>query len=377
MNDIIKNTQRLAALIENNKNQLMDILTTYESYETALDEITRSLDCLQNINIEIPYLCFKKIDSMSVFFPLNLPLYSLVLFAIIPSFTSRKIFARPPNLMQEVLKKICITLNIEENFPSLKFVYMDRRLFLEGYVSTSDVVLFIGKYNNALSVKEHANSALFIYNGAGINPFLISAQANIKLAAEKVIEARVFNSGQDCAGPDAIIVHTKVADIFIEELIRQVSIIKVGSYKDQDVRIGKLISNDQLNPVGNFFKDYEKEIVYGGLIDFKNSIVYPTIIKTKLSNIVNYSEFFSPVFFISTYAKNEELDLFFQTQHYSEFAMYVSIFGKCDYSRYLKNSTLLYDKNILDIERGNKAYGGVDQGQILFLTMEHLFIDPS
>lgn len=91
---IKQKASQLANLIKLKEEELINILLDYESYETIRYEIDHSIDCLRNIDIELNYLIAGKVNSICSFFPLNLPLYSLILFAIIPSFMSDKVFIR-------------------------------------------------------------------------------------------------------------------------------------------------------------------------------------------------------------------------------------------------------------------------------------------
>ena len=56
---------------------LLDILTAFESRIVAEDEINKVLDLLNSLDENEHYFVSKKIAKVSVFLPLNLPLYSL------------------------------------------------------------------------------------------------------------------------------------------------------------------------------------------------------------------------------------------------------------------------------------------------------------
>lgn len=239
--DIYQKSNKFADFIKSIKEELIEILLEYESYETAYHEIDRTLKCLYNIRTEGKYLAHGNINSISAFFPLNLPLYSLMLFAVIPSFMAKNVFVRPPLLMQEILDKISKKLKISQYFPGIHILRTERRLFVDGYASVSDVIIFTGKFKNALYTKKRCPLSLFIYNGAGINPIVVSQDANPNIAAQKTLEMRVFNSGQDCAGPDAILVDEKILPIFLEKLFKLLDKIEVGNYKNRNVRVGKFI----------------------------------------------------------------------------------------------------------------------------------------
>lgn len=357
--DICQKSNKFADFIKSIKEELIEILLEYESYETACHEIDRTLKCLYNIQTEGKYLAYGNINSMSTFFPLNLPLYSLMLFAVIPSFMAKNVFVRPPLLMQEILGKISKKLKMSQHFPGVHILRAERRLFVDGYASVSNAILFTGKFKNALHVKKHCPLSLFIYNGAGINPIVVSQNANLDVAARKTIEMRVFNSGQDCAGPDAILVDKKILPAFLKKLFKLLDKIKVGDYKDRNVKVGKFIDQERIPSIEKLLNRFKKSIVYGGKIDHNNLIVYPTVILNNLKNDrFKYIEFFAPIFNILPYNLEKQLDSFFQDKRYLKNAMYVSIFGNLDYAEKIKKSVIIENKIVNDVEEGNKAYGG-------------------
>ena len=340
-----------------NKEKLVNCLLNYESFETVNNEIERSLDCLLNIRKEKKYLETVCVNSISVFLPINLPLYSLVLFAVIPSFQSLNIYLRPPLLARDILDDIIVILDFKTLFPKIEFSHSERKTFLKDYISSSDVVIFTGTYNNAMQVLEQCKPySLFIYNGAGINPVVVTQNADLDLAVEKTIQSRIFNSGQDCAGPDVIFVHSSISKKFSDLLIAKLTILEVGQYTKHSVRVGKIIHKENILEISAMLIRNSDQIRYGGIIDFSKAIVYPTVIVSNLLKEKNYTEWFSPIFYISIFKTHDDLRKYFHTKEYKERAMYVSVFGKINYT--IPNSIILENKNILDIERGNDAYGG-------------------
>lgn len=361
LNVVIENKcYSLARNIESNYDLLVEVLLKYESHETAKDELSRSIDCLNNISQEIEWLISGKVNLICTFFPINLPLYSLIIFGVVPSFMANELVVRPPVLVKTILQEICEILKISEIVDNIKFVDLERNLFNEAFVSVSDVVLFSGRYENAKNVQQFCPDALFIYNGAGINPIVITDTAKLDYCMSKTIEARIFNSGQDCHGPDIIFVHEKIIDNFQHALISEISKIKIGSYQDREVKIGRLIDANLLKVADSFLAKHAKSIIYGGKIDFDNSIIYPTILKEHLYELheIVSTEFFAPIFYLLVYRHEHELNKYFSLKSYRDFAMYTSIFGDKFKSIEMPNTILLHNKILNDVERGNDPFGG-------------------
>ncbi len=348
----------VAGIIKDREKELTSAMLDYESYETVRDELFRSVDCLENIDIELDDLVKSKVNSICTFFPLNLPLYSLVLFAVIPSFTSEKVFVRAPEKMSATLRAICEILEISKNLPAIVLTDINRAAFVDGYASVSDVVIFTGRYDNAKAVQRQCSDSLFLYNGAGVNPIAVAESADLILAAQKTVEMRVFNSGQDCAGPDAIMVDRKILDPFLNNLITELKSVKIGDYHDREVRVGKLCDYRQIPVISGFLDSYRDDIVYGGVINFKDHIVHPTIVQTGLSSNAGYLEFFAPVFHIIPFDEVDILDKYFSDIRYQDHAMYISLFGEHPYFQKVQHSKIFRNAIVNDVERGNFAYGG-------------------
>ncbi|MFH1610911.1 MAG: aldehyde dehydrogenase family protein [Patescibacteria group bacterium] len=356
--EIKKKTCELIKTIREKDKAIEKALLGYESYETACFEIQRSLDCLQGIDKEMKFLTSGEIETFCAFFPINLPLYSFILFGIIPSFMANHVYIRPPELVRKILTELNNLLEIEVNFSEISLINSNRQVFLDGYASVADVVLFVGKYSNAEKIKQVCSRSLFLYNGAGINPIIVAESADIEVAVEKTVEMRTFNSGQDCAGPDVVFVHHKIYNNFLKILLNKVVNIKVGDYSDKRVRIGKLCDFNQFSYISKVFNKYHKNILCGGNIDYFNEIVSPTIITTGISPSMGYQEYFAPIFHIVCYKNETELSSYFKNQKYQDHAMYLSLFGDSSYVENIKHSIIFKNQIINDVERGNFAYGG-------------------
>ncbi|MEM5777909.1 MAG: aldehyde dehydrogenase family protein, partial [Candidatus Aenigmatarchaeota archaeon] len=237
--DIFVKAEVLLDKIKKNKNLIIDTLLKVESYETVEDELFRSVDCLKNLKIENDYLNSSRVKYISAFFPVNLPLYSLIIFGFIPSLMAKRIFVRQPEVTAPIVKKLKHILFENEN--RIYISQDNREAFIKNYVEHSQVILFTGRYSNVHKIEREFPHKLILYNGAGINPVVVNKNADINLATTKVLKARTFNSGQDCAGPDAILVHEEVYDRFINSLIKKIKKVKVGNYLDKEVRIGRLL----------------------------------------------------------------------------------------------------------------------------------------
>lgn len=193
LEEVIKN-------ISKNKKQLLEILLDIETIDVAEEEIELSINALKNTH----KYSDKKVEKVSSYLPMNLPLYSLVNSCIIPKLYCDFCYYRPSSEVLKQSKKIHSLLNL--NLYSIFLFEGTREDFFREIVYTSNVVIFVGKPENASSVKKKlSENTMFLYFGVGQNPIVVADNANLDIAAKKIVDATMFNYGQDCAKPNIIL----------------------------------------------------------------------------------------------------------------------------------------------------------------------------
>jgi lactaldehyde dehydrogenase/glycolaldehyde dehydrogenase len=102
----------------------------------------------------------------------------------------------------------------------------------------------------------------------GKAPALVMADADLPLAARAVRESRVINSGQVCNCAERIYVHEKVADAFVENLVREMNAARFGDpNRDESIDYGPLINREGFEKVEALVagaKQAGAEVVAGG-----------------------------------------------------------------------------------------------------------------
>lgn len=366
---------KMADYMEHNTAELITVLTQYETHEVARDEIERTLDLLRNLHENEPYFR-RRIGGIGSFLPINQPLYALACFSIVPSLMANQVFVRPPVAARKVFSEITNTLNLQTHCPNIKLSDQNRADFIETCKDGEvEVIIFTGKMENAYRVrKSFSEDVLFIVNGAGHNPIVVAEDADLDSAISSALRVQLYNQGQDCANPSAILVHSEVAQSFLEKLRVALKEVIVGGYQDPAVRVGP-ISNPK--DLGRIVGILNKNRAYvdpetPGITHAKTGLVEPTIINRPLSEGGNYSEQLAPIFFLHEYESDEALSAYFENDEYSQNAMYVSLFGSSTYVDGLTNLRFsdgrrLHDKRQIirnndlhakGVERGTQPYGG-------------------
>ena len=356
--------------------EIMAVLTEQESHETALDELERSVLALRGLHREMHNLREAHVGDVSAFLPINLPLYSLVLFAAVPSLMADRVFVRTPAVDPEWVRRVFDVSGMKQFFPRVGLFDLQRREFLDHFVSRSEVVLFTGRYSNAVQVQRCCRGAKFVFNGAGVNPVVVGPGADVGEALGRIITTRVFNSGQDCAGPDAFLVHSSVADEFVESAREELRGIGVGDYSDPSVRVGRILNPGPIPGLVTRLEELKANTVLEGAIHIEDQLVEPTMIVRPITEHDRIVEFFAPVFYVLVYDDDAELARFFDRKEYRQYAMYVSLFGAPLLPEITAFSNPLVELTVLDVEHGNEPYGGWGSKANFVATGDRLTVGP-
>jgi predicted nucleotidyltransferase len=368
--NVVAHANAFADFLESKIPNIHEILRQYESKEVVDDEIHRSIESLRSMQEIRRYFDEVPLTHQTVtFLPLNLPLYSFVLFAAMPSYQSTSLTIRAPQRMQVLFTALFDTLLIKTHYPNINVFEGSRGEFLSTYCKDAAVIIFTGKHENMQRIRKACRAdALLLFNGVGHNPLVVTPSADVDLAVEKSLQVKLFNNGQDCAGPDIILVHSSVIDSYLEKLQAKLAPIRCAdNYFNDAVVIGPMFEPSSLLGTAKLISDLQEQngtIQYGGQFDLKNNIMYPCVMRTSLRKTQNFTEIYSPLFVVTEYEDDQELALYFRAagSQYQQNEMYVSLFGESNYVTGMRGSIILRDCTIHDIERGTEEYGGYSPG---------------
>ena len=168
----------------------------------------------------------------------------------------------------------------------------------------------------------------------GKSPAVITADANLRVAARRLASPKFSNCGQMCIAPDYILVPGDVKDKLIKELI-----IAIQSFYGVDAEAsehyGKIINDKQWLRITSYLS--EGEIVYGGKSNREKLFIEPTIMTGVHADAkIMQDEIFGPILPILTYASKEEALAIIQ-KNPNPLAFYVFTENKVDEQYWLTN----------------------------------------
>ncbi len=154
----------------------------------------------------------------------------------------------------------------------------------------------------------------------GKSPCVIEADANIKVAAKRIVITKFSNAGQMCVAPDYLLVHESVKDELVTAMI---STIKKFFSDDASAsyNYGKIINEKQFDRIIKYLN--EGTVLYGGNYEKQKLFIEPTLLfNIKNDAAVMQDEIFGPVLPIITFKQKEEALAIIQ-QHPNPLAFYV------------------------------------------------------
>lgn len=355
---ILATANELATRVEKSRDRLVAVLTQYETAVTADDEIDRSVRTLQDLTREASLIDqIQKPLRVAAFLPVNQPLYSLVLFGILPCLMAGSAAARPPEITGNLVPEILQTISGGNICPNLSIAPCERQDFIMKYVRNSDVTIFTGTFQNASRVIRHMPSrSCFVFNGSGVNPIIVGPDADLSKAVPEIIRAVTYNSGQDCASPDCVMAHESIAEQLLSDLTLGMSRLNIGPNSDPDTQIGPIYRADSLMEYLAFSSKNRSRLVSGGIVDMRTSTVSPTVFSSTVDRNFNFPELYAPVANIGVYTTRDTLQDFFDSDTYRRRAMYATIYGSAPIK--IPRTQVLTEKLVLDFENGNQAFGG-------------------
>lgn len=196
-----------------------------------------------------------------------------------------------------------MTKIIEETFPP-EYIAV-----VEGGVETStallreqfDYIIYTGGGNVAKIVLEAAAKHLtpVTLELGGKSPSIVHQDADLKLAAKRIVWGKFINAGQTCISPDYVMVHSRVKESLVVEMKRFIQQF-YGADMNTIENLPRMINDRHYDRVVGLMK--RGQILYGGVTDPERRYISPTLIdQVDWSDPIMQEEIFGPLLPILEY----------------------------------------------------------------------------
>lgn len=154
----------------------------------------------------------------------------------------------------------------------------------------------------------------------GKSPCVVEADANISIAARRIVMTKFSNAGQMCVAPDFVLVHVSQQEALIEALKKRI-LQFFGEKPEESENYGKLINIKQFDRVVSYLS--QGSLIHGGRSHKESLFVEPSLLTdVSMLDSVMQDEIFGPVLPILSFSTKEEA-LAIIRQHSNPLAFYV------------------------------------------------------
>ena len=142
-----------------------------------------------------------------------------------------------------------------------------------------DKIFYTGSANVGTIVAQKAAETLtpVTLELGGLNPAIVTKNANLRIAARRLLWAKTMNAGQVCISQNYTLVDTKVLDAFISELKTAHSEFYPKGPRDTD-DYGRIVNGRQWTRLTSLLTSSAGRIILGGESDKQDLYIAPTII---------------------------------------------------------------------------------------------------
>ncbi|MBQ0117955.1 MAG: aldehyde dehydrogenase [Flavobacterium sp.] len=193
----------------------------------------------------------------------------------------------------------------------------------------------------------------------GKSPCVITANANLKLAAKRIVFGKYVNAGQTCIAPDFLWIHQSVKAAFLKELSEAITAaygVDIQSSPD----FPRIVNAKNFERLKNYIQP--AKVVFGGQSDAADRYIAPTVMDDiTFDDPVMQDEIFGPILPVMTYTDLSEIVQHNQqTEKPLAFYMFSNTAQEIEY---LMENTQFGGGSVNDclahIINGNLPFGGV------------------
>ena len=145
----------------------------------------------------------------------------------------------------------------------------------------------------------------------GNAPFVVFDDADLDVAVEGAMVAKMRNMGEACTAANRFLVHSSVADEFAQRLADRMAALVVGRGQDEGVDVGPLIDEKAVESVSQLVTDAVHDgakVLTGGSPSDGDGFFYPptVLVGVPADSAINREEIFGPVAPVTTFETEDE-----------------------------------------------------------------------
>lgn len=169
---------------------------------------------------------------------------------------------------------------------------------------TFDHVFYTGSTTVGKSIYELAAKRLVpvTLELGGKSPCVVTANANLTVAARRIVLTKFSNAGQMCVAPDYVLVHESVKDMLVSQLKLTIQDFFGDDAAKSEV-YGKIINTKQFDRLTGYLDN--APVIAGGRSDKAGLFIEPTLVdEPGMNSSMMQDEIFGPILPVISFKEN-------------------------------------------------------------------------
>ena len=224
-----------------------------------------------------------------------------------------------------------------------------------------DYIFFTGGVTVGKMVMEKAAAHLtpVTLELGGKSPCVVTKDANLKIAAKRIVFGKYLNCGQTCVAPDYLLIDEQIRDEFVDLLKKEI----MSMYTEKPLNnpdYGKIVNRKHFERLKGLMKD--EKIAFGGEVNEDTLQIAPTVlIDVTAEDAVMQEEIFGPILPVLTYKNPDEAEAFILERE-KPLAFYLFTEDKETQKRFMNHISFgggCINDTVMHLTSGEMGFGGV------------------
>jgi acyl-CoA reductase-like NAD-dependent aldehyde dehydrogenase len=176
-----------------------------------------------------------------------------------------------------------------------------------------DAIGFVGSHVTAEKIVRAAGLKRSLIEASGNGPVIVCEDADLARAAQGAVFGGFFCAGQVCCATERVLVHERVHDAFLEEVVKATEEWKLGDPFDAETKVGPMNNEPTARKMDAHLEDAVGKgatVVVGGAREggHPTELYYqPTVVAdVSLDTLINREETFGPIVPLIRVTSDEE-----------------------------------------------------------------------
>lgn len=253
------------------------------------------------------YIVHEPFGVVLIIAPWNYP-FQLLIDPLIGAISAGNcIMLKPANYSKNVTNVIVNMINETFDREYISVYTGGREAIQEILDHRFDYIFFTGSTYLGRIVMEKASRYLtpVSLELGGKSPCIVEDDANLDVAARRIVFGKLLNAGQTCIAPDYLFVNSRIKGQLIEKIKKCIT-LSYGDNPKLSPDYGRIINDAQFKKLKGLLET--GKIIFGGQTDERERYIAPTIMdNVKPDDPIMQEEIFGPIFPIMEYNNLDEV----------------------------------------------------------------------